>query len=159
VRRHFDYGDGDRWSTAITWGDVVSAFHTTGIPNIDVFFEETVPLVNMLTAGRTFGPLLQTPLAQAWLRAHVDLFPDGPTRTERAVHGCVIVAEARGTDGEMVVSRLKTPEAYSFSATTAAALAALAVDGDIEPGFQTPARVYGADFVMQFAGVVREDVV
>jgi hypothetical protein len=31
--------------------------------------------------------------------------------------------------------------------------------GDLEPGFQTPARVYGSDFVLGIPGVVREDLV
>jgi hypothetical protein len=30
--------------------------------------------------------------------------------------------------------------------------------GDLEPGFQTPARVYGPDFLTSFEGVVREDL-
>jgi hypothetical protein len=29
---------------------------------------------------------------------------------------------------------------------------------NIKVGFQTPSRVYGADFVLQFAGVTREDI-
>ena len=99
------------------------------------------------------------PLAQTWLRAHAELFPEGPTPTERALLTCVVVAEAETTDGRKVVSRLKTPEAYTFSGESAAAVAQLAVDGNIEVGFQTPARVYGADFVMRFAGVIREDLV
>ena len=143
----------------MTWGDVVTAFHTTGIQNIEVYFEETPQIVWMLAAGRTLGPLLQMPLAQTWLRAHAELFPEGPTPTERASLTCVVVAEAGTTDGRKVASRLKTPEAYTFSGESAAAVAQLAVDGNIEVGFQTPARVYGADFVMQFAGVIREDLV
>jgi hypothetical protein len=30
--------------------------------------------------------------------------------------------------------------------------------GDWEAGFETPARVYGADFVLGFGDVTREDV-
>ena len=110
----------------------------------------------MLLAGRTLGPLLQLPLAQAYMKAHAPLFPEGPTATERAVHTCVIVAEARAGRGEQVTSRLRTPEAYSMSAQTASAIAQRALRGDVEPGFQTPARVYGCDFILQFQGVVRE---
>jgi short subunit dehydrogenase-like uncharacterized protein len=169
MRRQFAYGCGDGWSTAVTWGDVVTAFHSTGIPDITVYFEETAPLVAMLTAGRTFGPLLQTGLAQSWLRAHAELFPDGPrtvagsdfsgTIRGQATDGCTIVAEATTADARLVSSRLKTPDAYSFSAQSAATIAQRALAGDTEAGFQTPARVYGADFVMQFAGVTREDLV
>ena len=48
-RRRFDYGRGDGWSTAVTWGDVATAFHTTGIPNIEVYFEETATFALMLS--------------------------------------------------------------------------------------------------------------
>ena len=44
-----------------------------------------------------------------------------------------------------------------MSAQTAAAIAQRALRGDVEPGFQTPARVYGSDFILQFPGVLRED--
>jgi short subunit dehydrogenase-like uncharacterized protein len=158
LRRRFDYGRGDGWSTAVTWGDVATAYYTTGIPNIEVYFEETATFAAMLVAGRTFGPLLQLPLAQTYMKAYVPLFPEGPTTAERAVHTCVVVAEASVRGGRSVTSRLQTPEAYSTTAQTAVAIAARAIRGDVECGFQTPARVYGADFVLQCQGVAREDL-
>ena len=158
LRRRFDYGSGLGWSSAVTWGDVATAFHTTGIPNIEVYFEETVNVRAMLTAGRMFGPVLQLPIAQAWLKAHTQLFPEGPTPTERAMHRVVIVAEAKTSSGQRAVSRLHTPEPYSFSAETATAIATRVLAGDVECGFQTPARVYGPEMPLQFDGVVREDL-
>ena len=158
MRRRFDYGTGDGWSTAVTWGDVATAFYTTGIPNIEVYFEETININAMLMAGRTFGALLQSPLAQTYMKAHAPLFPEGPTATERAVLTCTIVAEASARDGRTATSRLRTPEAYATSAQTAAAIAERATRGDVEHGFQTPARVYGPDFILRFQGVAREDL-
>jgi hypothetical protein len=32
------------------------------------------------------------------------------------------------------------------------------VAGDFKPGFQTPGRVYGADFALEAQGVTREDI-
>ena len=32
------------------------------------------------------------------------------------------------------------------------------LNDDVHPGYQTPARAYGADFVLEVEGVVREDV-
>ncbi len=54
-------------------------------------------------------------------------------------------------------ARLRTPEAYSCTAATATAVAARVLSGDLEPGFQTPARVYGPDFILSVPGVARED--
>ena len=157
LRRRFDYGRGAGWSSAVSWGDVATAYFTTGIPDTDVFFEETPAFPWVLAASRTFGPILQTPLAQAWLKTWADLAPEGPTPIQRAAHSCVIVAEASAPSGRTIVSRMHTPEAYSLSARTAAAIAERALAGDVESGFQTPGRVYGADFVLQFDGVSRED--
>jgi short subunit dehydrogenase-like uncharacterized protein len=116
-----------------------------------------VPFQAMLLAGRTFGGWLQSPVAQAYLKAHAPFFPEGPTPTERAVHKCAIVAEAR-TGAQSLTARLDTPESYSMSATTAALIAERALRGDVEYGFQTPARVYGADLVLQIDGVARRDL-
>jgi short subunit dehydrogenase-like uncharacterized protein len=69
----------------------------------------------------------------------------------------VIVAEAEDASGTVARARLSTPEAYSLTAQTAVHLAGRALEGDLEPGFQTAARVYGPDLVLSFAGVTRQD--
>jgi short subunit dehydrogenase-like uncharacterized protein len=48
---------------------------------------------------------------------------------------------------------LQTPEVYSFTATSSIAIADRVLHGDFKPGFQTPARVYGPDFVLSLPGV------
>jgi len=158
LRRRFDYGRGTGWSSAVSWGDVATAYITTGIPNTDVYFEETATFRFMLATSRSFGQFLQTPLAQAWMKTWAELAPEGPTPAERAAHSCVVVAEASAPSGHTVSSRMQTPEAYSLSAVTAATIAERVLAGDVECGFQTPGRVYGADFVLQFDGVSREDL-
>jgi short subunit dehydrogenase-like uncharacterized protein len=70
----------------------------------------------------------------------------------------VFVAEVEGTSGNRASSRLRTPEAYTFTAMVAPVIAARVLAGDVEAGFQTPARVYGADFPLKFEGVTREDL-
>ena len=56
------------------------------------------------------------------------------------------------------MARLHGPEAYDFTALAAAAVAARVVAGDVEAGFQTPARVYGSDLVLACTGVTRVDL-
>src|SRR5262249_12668558 len=41
LQRSFDFGEGARQSFAVSWGDVSSAYYTTGIPNIEVYFAST----------------------------------------------------------------------------------------------------------------------
>jgi short subunit dehydrogenase-like uncharacterized protein len=158
VSRWFDYGNGPSCSLNISWGDVASAFYTTGIPNIDVFYEATPALRGMLLASRYASWMLRSAPWQASLAATMNLLPEGPTDAQRASAQMVIVAEARSSGGRCVRARLRTPEAYTFTGTTAATVARRVLRGDLEIGFQTPARVYGADFVLSLANVSREDL-
>jgi short subunit dehydrogenase-like uncharacterized protein len=158
VTRCFDFGSGPQPAMNISWGDVASAYYTTGIPNIDVFYEATPALQGMLLASRYAGWMLRTVAWQAGLKAYMDLLPEGPTVEQRAASRMVIVAEALDGRGRRASARLRTPEAYAFTGTTAAAVARNVLRGDLEIGFQTPGRVYGADFVLSFAAVSREDL-
>jgi len=158
LQRAFDYGDGLRPSINVSWGDVASAYYTTGIRNIEVYFETTPMLRGMLMASRYFGWILGTAPWQAWLKAQADLLPEGPTEEQRAAAEMVLVAEAEDDAGRRVASRLRTPEAYTFTGMTGPAVAQRVLKGDFEVGFQTPARVYGGDLVLSFPDVWREDL-
>jgi short subunit dehydrogenase-like uncharacterized protein len=57
-----------------------------------------------------------------------------------------------------VRTRLRTPEGYTLTAQTGLAIAKRVLDGEFKAGFQTPSRVYGADFILGFDGVSREDL-
>jgi short subunit dehydrogenase-like uncharacterized protein len=159
LRRTFDFGDGPRECLNVSWGDVAAAYYSTGIPDIDVYFAATPALQAVLMAGRYFGWMLGTAPWQAWLKLHADmLLPEGPSDAERLARQAVLVAEATDRHGRVVRARLHTPEAYTFTSHSAPAIAQRVLRGDVEPGFQTPARVYGPDFVLGFAGVEREDL-
>lgn len=156
--RFFDFGDGERPSCAVSWGDVVTAYYTTGIPNLETYLEATPQLRASLLAVRAFGLLLGMPFSQTWLNAIADMRPVGPSDEERAASGCVIAAEIVDPDGGRAFARLHTPEAYTTTALCAARIAAHVQKGDLEPGFQTAGRLYGPDFILGLPGVHREDV-
>jgi short subunit dehydrogenase-like uncharacterized protein len=158
IERDFDFGAGPRRALNVTWGDVASAYYTTGIPNVEVYFEATPMLRSVLAASRFLGPMLRTDASQAMLKLWAELLPAGPTEAERSAQRTAIVAEARDAHGGRAAARLHAPEPYSFTALSAAAIAQRALAGDVEIGFQTPARVYGPDLALAFDGVTREDL-
>jgi len=65
--------------------------------------------------------------------------------------------EAEDAFGARAVSRMRTPEGYAFTAVSAVAIALRMLAGEAPPGFQTPSRAYGADFVLAIPGVSRTD--
>jgi short subunit dehydrogenase-like uncharacterized protein len=123
-----------------------------------VYFEVTPLFRNALMASRYLGWLLTTASAQVSLKMYADLLPEGPTADQRAAVEMVIVAEAEDGRGRRARSRLRTPQAYTFTATAAPRIARRVLQGDVEVGFQTPGRIYGADFVLSLPNVSREDL-
>jgi short subunit dehydrogenase-like uncharacterized protein len=108
--------------------------------------------------SRYIGGLFATPLVQSLFKRVIQSQPAGPNEQERAKGLSLLWGEATDDSGKRVVSRMRTPEGYALTVTTAVAIAKRVIAGDAPIGFQTPARAYGADFIMQFAGVTREDV-
>ncbi len=96
---------------------------------------------------------------QSLLKLQVDWMPGGgPSEEARRAGRAVLVGQARNKTGEMVRSRLKTPEVYSLTAVTAFDAARRVAAGEVKPGFQTPSLVFGADYILGFDRVTREDL-
>lgn len=157
LQRELDFGSGPRTSLAMSWGDVSTAYYSTGIQDIEVYCDAIPALWMMVMANRWFGGLLASDVGRLGLELQARALPDGPTPEQRAGRQGVIVAEVEDAAGRRLRGRLRTPEAYTFSCTTALALVERVLAGDLEVGAQTPARVYGPDFVLSFAGVFREE--
>lgn len=157
LRRPFDYGDGPSPSVAVSWGDVASAYFSTGIPNIEVYFAETLPLRGAVAAHRTLGWLLSTAGWQNLLQFNARWLPEGPSAAQRRRTSVTLVAEATADDGRRASARMRTPEVYTFTAASAVHVLERIMKGDAQPGFQTPSRVWGPDFVLSLDGVSRVD--
>jgi short subunit dehydrogenase-like uncharacterized protein len=95
---------------------------------------------------------------QALLRRQVQAGPAGPSDEERRVGKSNLWAEVKNRAGEPKHTRMTTPEGYTLTAMTAWAIAKRCVSGVAKSGFQTPSRVFGPDFILEFDGVTREDL-
>ena len=63
------------------------------------------------------------------------------------------------SDGAKTVRTMqRVPEGYQITMLTATAIAKRILAEDLKPGFQTPSRAYGADYILNFPGVTREDL-
>lgn len=147
-----DLGEGPRLTFATTWGDVVTAFHTTGIPNIEVFFDPSEDVIRILKMPRLMKRVLASPLGRPILNLHLRTMPPGPTAEERRSGRAHIYGKATNSAGEAVELRLETAEPYELTSRTAVAIARRVLAGEAEPGFQTPAGTFGADFILGIDG-------
>ena len=85
--------------------------------------------------------------------------PPGPSVDARRLGRSRLWGEVTNQQGEHAVSRMETPDGYALTVETALAAVERVIAGDYKPGFQTPALAYGADFILEFDGVRREEII
>ena len=66
--------------------------------------------------------------------------------------------EAFDADGSRVEARQQCPEAYTLTAITALNIIEKILDGNFTAGYQTPAKAYGPDLILEVNGVSRVDI-
>ena len=151
-----DFGEGPVIAQLVPWGDVFTAYFSTGIPNIEDYVAMPPALRRQISFGRAIAPLLRfAPLRNLLLKT----VRPGPSAELRALTKTHVWGEAVDAEGRRAISRLHGPEAglvWTTSAALGAARKALA--GIAKAGYQTPASAFGADFVLEGEGVTREDV-
>lgn len=154
--REIDFGAARKRAVTIPWGDVATAFYSTGIPNVEVYTVVPEQALKLLKASRYLGWFLKTEFVQNFLQKQIPA--GGPNEQERATGKTLLWGEAGDAQGNKVVSRMEGPEGYDFTVQTALKICERILNGDFCHGFQTPAKCYGAEMILEIKGVRRIDV-
>lgn len=153
--RAVDFGHGAVTVTNNPWrGDLMTAYLTTAIPNIETYMALPGPVRLMIR----LHAITRQGWTQSVLRWLAQRAPAGPTADERAAGYTHIVGEVIQPQGTRRSVRLHGPDAYDFTAATARAVVERVLNGAWEPGLHTPGQLYGPDLVLTLPGVTREDV-
>ena len=154
-----DFGRGPITVVSVGWGDVSTAYYSTGIPNIETYFAFPRVMIDFFYSMRMVGPLLYNPMAKTMLKWLVNTFlPPGPNEEKRSKRFALMIGEVTDDNGNRAASKLITPEGYTCTALTTVEIMKRILNGEYKVGFQTPSLAYGSDFILQFAGVKREDL-
>ncbi|MCQ4310495.1 saccharopine dehydrogenase NADP-binding domain-containing protein [Pseudomonas stutzeri] len=129
--RHFDFGDGLELCAPLSFGDLVTGWHSTSIPNISMFVH---------FSG---DPFPEGDLSQG---------PEGPDAQQREAHRARAVAEVTGADGTVARSVIETVNGYTYTPLAAVEAARRVMSGERRPGFETPAKLLGVGFAESIAG-------
>ena len=153
-RLDVDFPFGRRRCAAIAWGDVSTAFHTTGIPNIRTFAAFPPAQLRLLTALRYLLPLAGVRPVKRLLQRLAGRAVAGPDEAAHAHARSFAWGRAWNDAGEAVVGTIETPEAYAFTAVAAVECAVRLLAGRVAPGAWTPARAFGPGLAGELPGVV-----
>jgi short subunit dehydrogenase-like uncharacterized protein len=145
-----------RWVMSVPWGDVSTAFHTTGIPDVRLYTGTPPKAIRRLRRLRPLLPLLGwAPVKGLLLRLVERRFarrrgPDAEARERGRVY---VWGRAADADGRTATATLVTPEGYAFTARSAVECLTRVLAGDAEPGARTPAGAFGPELVEAIDGV------
>lgn len=154
--RSIDFGAGERTTVTIPWGDVSTAYRSTGVPNIEFYMALPPQVVRGMRLSRYLSPLLGAEPVKDGLRALVERTIEGPDEDDRQGSESRLWGEI--TNGEeRLIARLRTPNGYTLTARTAVESAQRVLDGETDPGYQTPSLAFGSDYILEFDDVVRRD--
>lgn len=147
--RVFHFPSGSHLAAAIPWGDVATAYHSTGIPNITAYMTFPEPVIDLLRlAGVPFMLLTRSAAVRRWLGAQIDRIAPGPSAALRASGRTEIYACARDRAGQAAEAWLETREGYAFTVEAALLAVERVLDGQYR-GALTPSLAFGPDFVLE----------
>jgi short subunit dehydrogenase-like uncharacterized protein len=128
--RNFDFGSGLVPCFPITLPDLVTLWRALQAPDIATFVH---------VSGSAFPT------------ADLNTLPDGPSAEERDANRYQDSVEVTGAGGVTVRACLETVNGYSFTPLAAAEASRRVLAGEAQPGFQTPAGLFGNGFAETIA--------
>ena len=151
--RQVNFGRGPVLTATVPWGDVATAYHSTGIPNVEVYMALPKMAIRAAQASRYLGGLLALDGVQNYLKKKIDARAPGPDEAQRESGQSFLWGCATDDAGNSAAARLTAPEAYHLTVLSSLAVVEKVLKGRVAHGFQTPSRAYGAGLVLELPGV------
>ncbi len=150
--RRIDFGDGEKLAMTIPWGDVATAYYTTGIRNIEVYIPGSPAMVARIRRANYVRWLLGCAPVQSFLKRRIEKSVRGPSAERRDALPTYVWGEALNAKGEIKTARIKTANGYSLTVTGALAVVEHLMGNPVQGGAYTPARLVGPDLVTRLPG-------
>lgn len=141
---------------SIPWGDVASAYYTTGISNIETYTAVPPAQIQQMRRTRWLMPLAGFGPVQKFLKSRVEKKVRGPDERSLAESRSSIWARAINPEGKAVEATLEAPGGYPLTVLTTVAAVEKLLAGLGPKGFSTPARAFGKEFILSIPGTELE---
>lgn len=144
---------GERWAMTIAWGDVSTAFRSTGIPNIRVYTGTPPSAIRRMKRMRPLLPVAGLKPVKRLMQWWVGRTVTGPDAEARSRGRVYLWGRVETPDGGGATATLDTPEGYAFTAQSSVEATVRLLEGGAPPGALTPSLAFGAEFVGSLEGV------
>lgn len=158
-KRIIEFASGTETSASITWGDVSSAFYSTGIKNITVYIPMPAALIQLRRLAEGFlSRLLRIQSLQNFVKRQIDKYVEGPSESVRQQSRIYLWGEVSNDKGQRKTGYLETSHTYDVTIHGPLAIIEHLLDlkntNENPPlsGSLTPSLLMGSDFVSRLPG-------
>jgi short subunit dehydrogenase-like uncharacterized protein len=147
-----DFGFKTLKAMGIPWGDISTAWRSTGIPNIEVYMAASLAFIRNARLSNYVGWLLRMSWLKNMMLKRVDKTVQGPVGDMLEQSRSFIWGKVWDGNGNKVIARLETLGGYTVTAKTATLIAEKILAGNFKAGFATAGGAYGSDLIMEVEG-------
>ena len=155
--RKIQFSDKERMVRPVVWGDLVTAYRTTGIPNIITYMPIPKKFTGIMrSTGISKKSWVSDEYKKKIIREWIDKNVHGPDEITRYTARSYIWAQAINKEGLTAQTWLETMESYRFTAL--AGVRSVEKIFKLKPkGAITPALAFGSNFVLEIPETKRID--
>jgi short subunit dehydrogenase-like uncharacterized protein len=144
-----DFGLGKFNTMTIPWGDVFTAYHSTGIPNIEFYYSRSPKSVKKIKRYRRFIGLFNYKWVIKLLQNWIERNWKQPTVEIRKKGKSFFWGEVKGSDGKIFTARFSTGDGYNVTAVGVAVVAEYLLQDHTQKGYYTPSILMGKELVKE----------
>jgi len=150
--RNIDFGNGEKLATTIPWGDIVTAYYSTGIPNIEVYIPASPKMIGNMKKANWIKPILNLGFVINFLKKKIDKSIIPPSKEIRDKARTHVWGEAKNTSGDTKTVRIETNNGYTVTQDGALLMASKILGDDSLSGYKTPSLIAGSSLVLELPG-------
>lgn len=149
--RLIDFGKGEQLATTIPWGDVSTAYYTTGIPNIEVYIPISAKRLSILKRANYIRRLFGLSFIQSYLKKKAAK-QKGPDIEQLKSQLTYVWGESKNAQGESKTIRITTTNGYALTVASSVGVAEYLLKNKIKGGYKTPSQLMGSDYITKLPG-------
>jgi short subunit dehydrogenase-like uncharacterized protein len=147
-----DFGEKKLFVMTIPWGDISTAYTTTGIPNIETYTGIAPKVYRILKFQWAFNWLLRTEFVRNIIRKKIKAKPAGPSDEQRKNSSSLVWGEAGNASGKKITACISCLDGYTLTAHSSLLISKKILEENFKTGYQTPAGCYGENLIMEVPG-------
>jgi short subunit dehydrogenase-like uncharacterized protein len=151
--RTIPFAHAERKGVTIPWGDVYTAYVSTGVPDIEVYISLPPSAIANLRRLKWIQPLLALGPVQSFMKKRIEKNVDGPSDLGREESESQLWGEVSTADGRTVQATMTAPNGYNLTVTASLGVVSFLLSNDVEGGYYTPSLLMGAEYAATLPGV------